>query len=177
MCKHIIGVCLRMKIATQALPTAAKAIELGRKRKRGRPAHALLALQRPKFIFTAIESDEEEVDDVEPSTLAHTSTDIVESTTTIVQASRFDDDEFSALESALGINTVIATPDSNFSLDSVLQDTAPLQPLSSLPPRPPTAPITASLPKKRMGRPKGSLNKVPSKRRQIELNNANENKQ
>ena len=153
MCKHIIGVCLRMKIATQALPTAAKAIELGRKRKRGRPAHALLALQRPKFIFTAIESDEEEVDDVEPSTLAHTSTDIVESTTTIVQASSFDDDEFSALESALGINTVIATPDSNFSL----------QPLSSLPPKPTTAPITASLPKKRMGRPKGSLNKVPSK--------------
>ena len=100
-----------MKIATQALPTAAKAIELGRKRKRGRPAHALLALQRPKFIFTAIESDEEEVDDVEPSTLAHTSTDIVESTTTIVQASSFDDDEFSALESTLCIITVIATPD------------------------------------------------------------------
>ena len=79
-----------MKIATRALPRA----QPRRKRKRGRLAHALLALQRQKFIFIVIESDEEELDDVEPSTLDHTSTNIIELPTTIVQASSFDDDEF-----------------------------------------------------------------------------------
>ena len=44
---------------------AAKAIELGRKRTRGRPAHAVLALRRQQFTFIAIQSDEEEEEQLE----------------------------------------------------------------------------------------------------------------
>ena len=109
-----------------------------------------------------------------------------------------DDDIYDALQAALLIDLQAPTPDSMFSVDDLSHDgnasfaqhppiainSRPTRPLiitsslASLPPRPPcrvnqaSTQLTTSEPKKRGGRPKGSLNVKPSKKRQLEIDAA-----
>ena len=67
ICKHVVAVGLRLKFATQCMPMAAKTIQLGQKRSRGKPGLALPALLRQPSIYASIllNEDDEAADDFE----------------------------------------------------------------------------------------------------------------
>ena len=92
----------------------AKAIELGRKRKRGRPAHAVLALRRQQFTFIAIQSDDEEQEQLEDVNEVE-DVDVqqpVEVMSSALLETVGDDDIYDALQAALFIDLQAPTPDS-----------------------------------------------------------------
>ena len=64
VCKHIIGIALRLKLA-KSIPPAAKLIPIDRHRGVGRPANALKALEYQPSVFSSILSEDEDEDENE----------------------------------------------------------------------------------------------------------------
>ena len=179
VCKHNTEVSLLKKYASKAIPFAAKTLPLGQKRGRGRPSLALSSLMRQPNIYASI-LDEDAPED----------NDDVDNDASTVPAPLSEIPEDDELHDLLNLERLLVTGATAEQPDVEPKQPSTQQPFTQPPThqlftqQPPTHQLFTQQPqtpttqqpstqqprqlvKRCGGRPKGSLNKKPSKKRHV----------